>query len=152
MAASLLLLSSLGCNRKPREVTLDLTLREISQAGTSAVVAEPPELYVPEGAQVRILVRNATQQAHNFVLVQPGHIDDVLATTPNAKADAKADSKNDTKAEAPDAQVLTRGPWVAPQSTQATRFPAPLAGHYEFTCACGTASHPRPLRGKLIVQ
>lgn len=137
---ALLLTMALGCNRRPREVTCDLTLRNASGGGESTVLAEPAELYIPEGTQVHILVHNQTEQAHNFVLIQPGHIEDVLAAPSPPSVDSK------------DSPVLAQGSWVAPHSTQGTRFAAPSAGHYEFTCSCGTASHRGPLRGKLVVQ
>lgn len=142
LAFSLLLVCLVGCNRRTREVTYDLTLRQSPDGSESTVVAEPVELYIAEGTQVRILVRNATPQAHNFVLVQPGRIEEALASA--GSMEARADSRNTA--------VLERGPWIAPQSTQATRFAAPAPGHYEFTCTCGTAGHRKPLRGKLIVQ
>ena len=138
----LLLVCLVGCNRRTREVTYDLTLRQTSNGSEATVVAEPVELYIAEGTQVRILVRNATQQAHNCVLVQPGRIEEALASAGSTAA--SADARNPA--------VVERGPWIAPQSSQATRFAAPAPGHYEFTCTCGTASHRTPLRGKLIVQ
>lgn len=138
------LTANAGCNRQQRQVTCDLSLRQQAEGPDTTVAADPAELYIPEGAQVRIVVHNQTPTPHNFVLLQPGHIDGVLATTAPGEGKSSADMAS------PD--VLVRGTWIPPQARQTTAFAAPPPGHYEFTCTCGTASHRRPLRGKLIVQ
>ena len=136
------LLADTGCNRRPREVTCDLSLRQVERGNEPMVAAEPSELYIPEGSQVRIAVHNQTPTPHNFVLLQPGRIEAVLAIPPSGQPGADM-ARSD---------VLVQGTWIPPQARQTTAFAAPPAGHYEFTCTCGTASHRRPIRGKLIVQ
>lgn len=133
-----------GCNRRPREVDFDLTLQPDPHAPRPTVAAQPSDVYVPGGTLVRLLVHNRSASVHNLVLVQPGHIDEVLS--------AAAATPSDRSAEAAQAAVLARSPWVAPGQTQAVAFVAPPAGYYEFTCTCGTANHGTPLRGKLVVQ
>lgn len=134
----------IGCNRRPREVDFDLTLLPDVSAPRPTIGSAPPELYVPAGTLVRVLVHNRSSSVHNFVLVQPGHVDDVLA--------AATAPPGDRSAEGAQAAVLARSPWVAPGQSQAVVFVAPPAGYYEFTCTCSTASHGSPLRGKLVVQ
>lgn len=135
---------ALACNRRPREVDLDVTLVNDVHAPRPSITTEPIDVYVPAGTLVRLLLHNHTSSVHNFVLVQPGHIDEVLA--------AAAAPPGDRSAEAAQAAVLARSPWVAPGQRQVVAFVAPPAGYYEFTCSCSTASHPSPLRGKLVVQ
>jgi hypothetical protein len=146
--ASVLLLGMLGvlasCNRRPREVDFDLTLRPDPHAPRPTIVADPIDVYVPGNTLLRVLVHNQSSSVHNFVLLQPGHIDEVLSASTAAPGGPIA--------EAAHAAVLARSSWVAPGQTQVVAFVAPPAGYYEFTCTCGTASHTSPLRGKLVVQ
>lgn len=148
LALALALWSALGtlagCNRRPREVDFDVTLRSDPHAPRPTIAAEPGDLYVPGGTLVRLLVHNRGSSVHNIVLVQPGHIDEVLASS--------AAAPGDHSREAAQAAVLARSGWVAPGATGVVAFVSPPPGYYEFTCTCGTASHGSPLRGKLVVQ
>lgn len=136
-----------GCNRRPREAPRDISYRMAPATEGGGVIA-PAEVYAPADTLVRVILHNATAETHNFVLVQPGRVDEVLASA-RAPTTGMAGDASEQKALA---AILARGPWVAPGEKKAVAFTAPPAGFYEFTCTCDSASHHTPIRGKFVVQ
>lgn len=143
--------ATVGCNRGPREVPLALTVVSApdKEGGPSVARFDRRELYVPSGTQVVLTLHNSIPSpvvAHNFVLVQPGSVDEVAAaaaTLPIGSNPGKLPSET---------AVLASSPLVAPGQKVTFRFIAPPAGYYEFLCTAPGDPPTQRMRGKFVVQ
>jgi uncharacterized cupredoxin-like copper-binding protein len=145
-----LLVGSTSCNVGPREASLELTVvrRAAKDGHGSTIDYDKREVYVPAGSQVVLTLRNSITDpilAHNFVLVQPGTVEEVAAA-------AAAQPPGSDPGRLPgQLSVLASSPLAGPGQSVTFRFIAPPAGYYEFLCtAAGDA--PARLRGKFVVQ
>lgn len=139
-----------GCNQGPREVPLTLTVVSApAKEGVRRARFDRRELYVPSGTQVVLTLHNSITDpvvAHNFVLVQPGSVDEVAA------AAEKLPIGNNPGKLPSETAVLASSPLVAPGQKVTFRFIAPPAGYYEFLCTAPGDPAGERMRGKFVVQ
>ena len=136
-AAGLLLLAGCGQSRP----TVDLYI----QSDGDFLAYKPDTLSCPTGAQVHLTFHHAGKilsQEHDWVLVRPGTMDEVVKACEKAGEDNGYVAKDDPR-------IIAYTPMCKKGETVGIHFIAPAPGDYPFFCS--TPGHAETMHGILHV-
>ena len=107
---------------------------------------DKPILEAPAGSRITVEMKNSTPRGErimqNWVLVQPGQVEPVLADTANESLDTSFIKKGDPR-------VIAFTFSIVGSQIAAVSFDAPPPGRYPFIC---TTPRHETMRGELVIR